>query len=57
MYPLDLEEFATALGINDKIIETLRNHLQKVRLWMNSSMKDDGDISALSYSRWNACGC
>ena len=26
MYPLDLEEFATALGINDKIIETLRNH-------------------------------
>ena len=26
MYPLDLEEFAMALGINGKIIETLRNH-------------------------------
>ena len=26
MYPLDLEEFAAAVGINDRIIEALRNH-------------------------------
>lgn len=26
MYPLDLEEFATAVGINDRIIDALRKH-------------------------------
>ena len=29
MYPLDLEEFATAVGIKDKIIEVLRSHFEE----------------------------
>ena len=29
MYPLDFEEFASALGINDKIIQMLKEHFNK----------------------------
>ena len=29
MYPLDFEEFASALGINDKIIQVLKEHFDK----------------------------